>query len=266
MKNNVLSSLSNLQQAIFDYHNTRKTVSEILKEYGISKSYFYRHLDFKESFRQKETKARKYFFELEKFKKNSADKYYWLGFISADGCVIKNSLVIELKASDEKHLRKFNSFCQNTSPIRKRINNLGVSCASASINSWELIEYLKSFNIYPRKSLSFSIPLGKIPSCFLMDYVRGLIDGDGSLWITKKGQISLGFCSGSEECVIQVKNLLGLQEQKITKEKKSNTYHLQVTGNKKAKKILDRIYSGSAVENRLDRKYNIYQTLNQEID
>ena len=34
-----------LDKALFDYHNTNKTIATILKETGLNKSYFYRHLD-----------------------------------------------------------------------------------------------------------------------------------------------------------------------------------------------------------------------------
>ena len=47
---------------------------------------------------------------------------------------------------------------------------------------------------------------------------------------------------------------------KITQDK--NTFHVQVAGNKKAKALLDKIYKNSNDNNRLDRKYSIYKTLN----
>ena len=83
---------------------------------------FYRNLDYKEEFRAKK-KARKYTFNLNKFKEDSADKYYWLGFLGADGAIVNNSLTIELKATDKEHLEKFNLFAENTNPIKERINN-----------------------------------------------------------------------------------------------------------------------------------------------
>ena len=48
-----------LEKAIYDYHNTNKTIALILQETGISKSMFYRNLDYKEEFREKK-KGRKY--------------------------------------------------------------------------------------------------------------------------------------------------------------------------------------------------------------
>lgn len=246
-----------LEKALYDYHNTDKTITTILKETGISKSMFYRHLDYKEEFRAKK-KARKYTFNLNKFQQDSADKYYWLGFLGADGAVVDNSLVIELKATDKEHLEKFNLFAENTNPIKERINNLGVACARAELNSFELVEYLKHYNIYQNKSKTYTIPLNNIPQEYIMDFIRGLIDGDGSVRINNHQQISLEFCSGNQECVEQFKSILGI-DNKITQDK--FTFHVQVTGNIKAKSILDKIYNGSTDNNRLTRKYSIYRSL-----
>ena len=41
----------------------------------------------------------------EKIKIESHEKYYWLGFIGADGAVVKNTLSIELKETDKAHQR-----------------------------------------------------------------------------------------------------------------------------------------------------------------
>lgn len=247
-----------LEKAIYDYHNTNKTIALILQETGISKSMFYRNLDYKEEFRVKK-KARKYTFNFDKFKQDTADKFYWLGFLGADGCVVGNTLSIELKENDIEHLEKFNAFCENTKPITKRINNLNVACVKTQINSYELIDYLKQYNIYQNKSKTYVIPIEQIPQEFLMDFIRGLIDGDGCIRINNHQQISLEFCSGNLKCVEQFKDIVGL-DNKITQDKM--TFHVQVTGNKKAKAILDKIYQNSNDSNRLNRKYSIYKTLN----
>lgn len=243
-----------LDKAIYDYHNTEKTVVSILKEYKISKATFYRHLDYKEEKRSK-LRNRKYTFNFDKFKQDSQDKYYWLGFLGADGAVVNNTLSIELKDIDKEHLIKFNIFFENDNPIKERLNNLNVSCVKTSINSYELIEYLKEYNIYQNKSKTYKIPIDKIPKIYLMDFIRGLIDGDGCIRINNHQQISLEFCSGNKKCVEQFKEILGI-DNKITKD--NYTYHVQVTGNIKAMNFLNKIYENSTDQTRLDRKYNVY--------
>ena len=102
------------------------------------------------------------------------------------------------------------------------------------------------------------MPLPLIPQEYMMDFIRGLLDGDGSVRINNHQQISLEFCSGNQECVEQFKTILGI-ENKITQDK--FTFHVQVTGNIKAKAILDKIYNGSNDNTRLTRKYSIYRSL-----
>lgn len=249
-----------LDKAIYDYHNTDKTVASIIKEYNISKSTFYRNIDYLEPLRNKK-RSRKYNYNLNKFKEDSSNKYYWLGFLGADGAVVDNTLSIELKDIDKEHLIKFNIFFENDSPIKERLNNLNVSCVKTSINSYELIKYLKEYNIYQNKSKTYKIPIDKIPKIYLMDFIRGLIDGDGCIRINNHQQISLEFCSGNKECVEQFKEILGI-DNKITKD--NYTYHVQVTGNIKAMNFLNKIYENSTDQTRLDRKYNVYYKIKGE--
>lgn len=250
----------NLQTAIEEYRNTKIPIDEICKKYQISKS---RLLNNCKDFRRGDAnKGRKYSLNEKKIIIDSREKFYWLGFISADGCINDNrTLTIELKSIDRAHLQKFCTFLETDKPIKDRINNQNVQCSRICINSINIVKYLQQYNIVPRKSLIFTIPVDKIPDYYMMDYIRGLIDGDGCIRINNHQQISLSFCSGNKIVCEQFKKILGI-ENKITKDNNSNTWHLQVTGNIKAKKILDKIYKHSSEKTRLDRKYNIYKTIN----
>ena len=253
-----------LNKALFLYHNTDIPVCQILKQTGMSKATFYRNLDYLEEKRAK-NRHREYNFNLNKFKIDSQDKFYWLGFISADGGIVNNSLSIELKDIDKNHLIKFNIFSENENPLTERINNQDVNCIKSVINSYELISYLKEYNIIPNKSLIFTIPEEKIPEQYIMDYLRGLIDGDGCIRINNSNQISLSFCSGNKKCIEQFAKLLKL-DNSITSSKTDSTYRIQITGNSKALLLLDEIYKNSKPENRLDRKYDIYIKKRSEIN
>ena len=54
-------------------------------------------------------------------KKDSSDKFYWIGFITADGNISKNflSLAIQLKGEDREHLEKFKKFICSDAPIKE---------------------------------------------------------------------------------------------------------------------------------------------------
>ena len=240
------------EKAIYDYHNTNKTIALILQETGISKSMFYRNLDYKEEFREKK-KARKYTFNFDKFKQDTADKFYWLGFLGADGCVVGNTLSIELKENDVEHLEKFNAFCENTKSITKRINNLNVACVKTQINSYELIDYLKQYNIYQNKSKTYVIPVEQIPQEFLMDFIRGLIDGDGC--VHKDGRVSI--YSGSYSYIKSVQETL-IQEIGISRLKiyHGTTYFVSWSSKEDKNKLFNYLYNDLSQAFYYKRKYN----------
>lgn len=246
--------MNTLDKAYYEYHNNiEKSVKQILEEYNLDTTTFYKNLDYKEPLR-KDKKHREYDFNISKMQLDSAEKFYWLGFIAADGAIVRNTLSIELKDIDKHHLEKFKEFLEADNPIQYYKHP---KCESYKINisSKELIEYLKEYNLAQNKSLIYVIPEDKIPNEYLMDFIRGIIDGDGCVRVNNHQQISLSFCGGSETCVNQVRDILGITN---IVGRDGNTYRFQVTGNRKAKAILDKIYANSKDSTRLDRKYKVY--------
>ena len=80
--------------------------------------------------------TRKYTLNLDNIYTDSHAKYYWLGFLAADGNVAKNEarVRIELKDNDEAHLYKFLDFFGSNSPLTYRVNNKKCRYVCASIN------------------------------------------------------------------------------------------------------------------------------------
>ena len=103
---------------------------------------------------------RKYFFNIEKIKKDSHEKFYWLGFLAGDGSVQEQGrrLRIELKDDSLDILNHFRDFMESNANITSRINNNGCHCSRIDINSKELGEYLAEYNIVPNKTKTFKIP------------------------------------------------------------------------------------------------------------
>ena len=68
---------------------------------------------------------RKYFFNIEKIKIESHEKYYWLGFIAGDGSVQEQGrrLRIELKNDSLDILEHFREFMESNANITSRTNN-----------------------------------------------------------------------------------------------------------------------------------------------
>ena len=205
--------------------------------------------------------ARKYFFNIDKIKKDSHAKYYWLGFIAGDGSVQEQGrrLRIELKNDSLDLLEKFKLFMESNANITTRVNNNGCKCSKIDINSIELGQYLAEYNIVPNKTKIFTIPEEKIPQEFIMDFIRGLMDADGCIHIrTRDNSPSLSFVSGNKTCIEQIKKILGITN-KINI-LNGNNYNITKQG-KDVIPLLNKIYEHSTEETRLNRKYNIYCTI-----
>jgi len=244
-----------LDKAVYEYHNNLdKSVIQICEDYNLSPYDLYNGLDYKDP-KRKGRKHKKYSWNKDSFIIDSPEKYYWLGFIAADGYVQNSGLRIDLKEIDISHLIKFKNFTEYDGEIKYHTNNLKCKACYLDLNDVNLKNIFSEYNIVQNKSLSFVIPEEKIPQEFLIDFCRGLIDGDGCIRINNHQQISLSFCSGNKTCVEQINRILGINN-KVSFS--SHCYRVQVTGNKKAKQILDCLYKNSTEKTRLDRKYLIY--------
>ena len=117
-------------------------------------------------------------------------KAYWLGFITADGCVqvgkagangwARNHLYVKLKSSDAGHLEKLKADLAAENPVRHvpQAGRAG-SAADISFTSVRLTEALIRLGVTPRKSLTVRPWSG--PAHLMRHYWRGMVDGDGSI-------------------------------------------------------------------------------------
>jgi len=98
-------------------------------------------------------------------------------------------------------------------------------------------------------------------------FIRGYFDGDGSLRLPDKKSASIDiigtydFCLGIQTVVNeQIKDIYS----NIRKDKSSEMFRFEVSGNKNSKKFLDWLYLGSSIY--LYRKYDKYLKLCNKID
>lgn len=136
-------------------------------------------------------------------------KAYWLGFITADGCVQagavgtagwqRHSLSVGLKPSDAGHLEKLKADLAAENPVL-----VSPQVASITLSSIHLTGSLVRLGVTPRKSLTATPRDG--PGHLMRHYWRGMFDGDGSLVKVASAKRSslnkwaLMLC-GSEACV-----------------------------------------------------------------
>ncbi len=134
----------------------------------------------------------------EYFKSWSNNMAYVLGFILADGCIIKgtykgysDSLKFGVQLSDIDILEKIKKELKAEHKI-SLVKNAAHFCISSQI----LVNALKKLSIFYRKSLNEHLP--NVPAQYVKDFIRGIVDGDGGMRIDKKGQPSVGVCGGEK--------------------------------------------------------------------
>lgn len=132
-------------------------------------------------------------------------KAYWLGFITADGCIGTghhvNRLSVKLMQSDAGHLEKLKTDLVAEHPIH-RAPRRGVAGASAAVflSSRPLVQALAQLGVTSRKSGTVRPWRG--PDELMRHYWRGMFDGDGCLSRASAREIwSLTLC-GSEPCIL----------------------------------------------------------------
>ncbi len=181
---------------------------------------------------------------------DTEEKAYWLGFLTADGCITagrtkisSQRLTIHLGIRDYDQLIKFKQALQATQMVSKNER----SCSFTIYNS-ELVADLAVYGIVPRKTLHTK-PAQVAPE-LERHYWRGVIDGDGH--ISKDGQ-SLTLVGDYEVVVgFQTFVLTHCPKVKASIFRDLNIYTFKVTGIA-AQKILEVLYGDATVY--LDRKY-----------
>lgn len=192
------------------YNECNGAITEMGKRFGITQSMMFKHL-YKHGLHVPTHHSCDHGF----FSKETEQAYYWAGFIAADGCVKKNSLIINITATDGDHLRQFKKDIQATQEVSLRPardvkfrDRIIKSKESVIINitSQQNVKVLREkFNIVPAKSLIYSVPEKLLSSPLIRHFIRGLIDGDGS-WLVlsasenKCEKIRLNICGTKNVC------------------------------------------------------------------
>lgn len=190
---------------------------------------------------------------------------YWAGFIAADGCIVpsKQQTEIELQRKDSTHLKKLCKYAKRDTKLwfreRNRDGKIFKYASVSLVSSKIIIKLNDNFNITPNKSLTL-LPPTKVPDNLRKHFIRGYMDGDGSIgWHKHNRKRRLSVCSGSQNILQWIKSTVeeevsGVGNPSIIKRPNTNTYSLEYMGNQTID-ILNWMYSGSGINTRLLRKY-----------
>ena len=246
---------------IIERYKNGEAIMNIRKDYNVSHNAINRVL--------KENNVairgnRKHFYNDNVFKKiDTAEKAYWIGFITADGYINedKNFMRIKLQEKDKAHLYKFMNFIGgDEGMIKYEFHNItGNKQWYIEVNGKSFIKSLVDLGIRQRKS-SNEQWCDKIPEEYIKDYIRGIIDGDGHISLDRK---NFNICNSYS----LLKNLQRYLIKKYNTTETNiyehcHTKRLYVTVNAVA--ILIDLYYENCVS--LDRKYKTVKILKQLIE
>ena len=116
------------------------------------------------------------------FKKYSSEMAYILGFLFADGNIIKtkrNTCFIAFYTKDRSLLVSMRRAIGSSHKLSKQSSETG-HVYRIQIGSLEFFKDLNALGLTENKARRMRMP--KIPEKYMGDFIRGYFDGDGSVW------------------------------------------------------------------------------------
>lgn len=231
-----------------------QTIAEIAEKYPYSRSLIHDRLLEWGVQTRKQAHVPKYTVNHNCFNELNEYSAYFFGLMAADGCVYRqepnNRYLNMLSSNDVDILEKFNRFVGSNRPFTRDRDNY-----RACVTSNKIGDRLISVGITPNKSLSLEILDKKL--LYDRHFLRGLVDGDGSIGINQKDEPIFHFLSGSKRMVEQLAESLlvnGICENNKLYLAQKKYYFYQRTGNS-AYRIIEFLYKDCSVS--INRKYEI---------
>lgn len=184
---------------------------------------------------------------------DTEEKAYWLGFLYADGSIgdKNNNIEISLQSSDYHHLEKFNESIDGASD--KHIYRDEIRCRICYSNKKTKNDLIK-LGCTPKKSLTLTFPSKEqVPDEFLYDFIRGYVDGDGSVMINTRGTNGRLSLLGTKEFIEGLLERTGWKP--MTIQHPSGVYSIEWGGQYNIN-YLNQLYANANIY--LDRKYQKY--------
>lgn len=182
-----------------------------------------------------------------------SDLWYVIGYFAADGSLSIDGRHLNITSKDEEHLLLIKQALKLKSKIGKKYRSVEKTkeYSQLQFSDVKFYKFLQSIGFTIKKSLTLGpIRVGKD---HFGDFLRGIIDGDGSIssWIhrtNRRQQWSLRVFSGSLEFInwlqAEINTVYQIEGKIYTKKQRDriNSIHLIKFGKKAATEILKQIY------------------------
>lgn len=196
------------------------------------------------------------------------EKSYWLGFLYADGyvCSYHNQIELTLSSVDKSHIYKFANFLSEKNldkiKISKLLNNKYERCRYI-IGSKHLKDKLISLGCTPNKSKTIKFPDINIfqQHDLVYSFIRGFIDGDGSLY-SNHNRLAIEIVSGSKEFLESIKLYFPEFSDIKVDSRNSNVFKIYCS-HSKADTVSKKLYKNASIY--LDRKFEKFAALYRNI-
>lgn len=208
---------------------------------------------------------RKYKINKEFFKKWSPEMAYVLGWVYSDGNLASNRKRIKISSCDLDILLRIRELFESNYPIFSSLPNDRTKIQHVLLIDCEQIyDQLLLIGLTPRKSKTITLPT--IPDKYFPHFLRGLIDGDGSIFVenrsfkgNKRTFLRCVIISASrkflDDLQFKIHILLKVKTKNTTKDRTAFVVKYSI---KESLIILSSVYQDSE-NNRLERKFKIYK-------
>ena len=253
------------------YSGEKRSLEDIARLYGVSRVAVWKYCKSERLTRRTRSEARleaqkgrkvpQNYFDINErfFSKWSPKMAYVLGLIATDGCISKSG-TISLRINDKDLLEKVRVAMDSSHAIKNYAQQEGLYTFNFARE--KMVADLGGLGILPKKSLNISFP--DVPDAFLSDFIRGVFDGDGSVFFEKRNRklpLRTSFVSSSKGFLNALEKrlrTLGMPNRNIYQHKTKNCISYMIRYAHKDSTKLFKILYKNALKNGLflKRKYD----------
>lgn len=204
----------------------------------------------------------------------SAELAYGVGLFATDGCLYNDERHLSFVSQDLELLKLFKKCLKiDTRITYKAPSKTGKRCPHLQWGDVMLYNFFQSIGIHPRKSLTIGRVL--VPDAYFFDFLRGLIDGDGSFYSYYDPRWRSSFmyylvlASGSESFLKWVRAELALRlgvRGHMTRSKKKKTTMQLKYAKTESFKIIQKMYYSARVPSLTRKRIKIFKALREAGD
>jgi len=258
------------------YLEENKSLEDIARLYGVSRVAVWKYCQAvglkrrsKSEARleaQKRAKVPQQYFHINEdfFSKWSPEMAYVLGLLMTDGCLSKvkdGSYRISLCLNDKELLEKVAKTMGSDHPIATSKSQKGLHMYI--FGREKMAQELIKLGITPRKSLTLRFP--ETPKLYLKDLLRGIFDGDGSVYFNKRSPnypLITKFTGGSKDFIYGLESrlqVLGMPKRRVYEQQGKHISYMFKYSHSDSISLFKILYEGAGNGLFLGRKYDKFR-------